>query len=521
VRLNPTAVNGYGYIDPVMYPPLFLYIPAFLRLCGVSMLTAYQLFIFIINLATAVIAYRCTLRLCKDRSTALIMSAAYTLALYRLINIFTRAALGELLAMAFLPLVILGMYAVFFGDEREYKWLVIGMTGVLNSNIPMLEITAVLCLIFALASVRQLRQGARLSALAGSVSFVTLLNAWVIYPLATVAASGLRVIGSTPNPANDAVYPAELFTTFDTATGLSGSLFSAYTGMPLSVGGILGVGALLWLFGRYILKKPFPSESERLEKIAAGSCALAAAALFFASTLFPWTAVGKIPYLGDFLGVVQFPWRYLGAATPLLCIAFALGLHRLAGDRFNRKIVVFAGVAAVMLAASPYIDHYMQDENQWALLSNKFASININYLGGEEYYRQGTNREALSTRPPTVTSSSEQLKVFHYARRYTSLSFDYSASEPPAGAYLEAPLYYYDGYGAALDGKTKLSVYAGMNGVLRILLPDGVSEGHIDVSFHVPAAYRAAELISLLTVLGALGGYIAGKRRKKIAIRQK
>jgi hypothetical protein len=297
--------------------------------------------------------------------------------------------------------------------------------------------------------------------------------------------------------------------------------------MPLSVGGILGVGALLWLFGRYVLKKPFPADSERLEKLAAGSCALAAAALFIASTLFPWETVGKLPYLGKFLSVVQFPWRYLGAATPLLCVVFALGLHRLVGERFNRKIVVFAAVAAVAFAASPYIDRYMQDENQWALLGDKFTAINVNYLGGEEYFRQGTNREALSNRPPTVTASSEWLEVSHYARRYTSLSFDYSDPAPLPGAYLEAPLYFYEGYEAALDGGTALPVYAGTNGLARILLPDGVSAGHVDVSFRAPTAYRIAEGISLLTVLCALGMYLAGKRRsarpprKKRAVRQK
>ena len=506
VRLNPTALNGYGYIDPVMYPQVFLYIPAFFRLCGMSTLSAYQVFIFMINLATAFSAYHCVLRLSRARPVALVAAAAYTMALYRLINIFTRAALGELLAMVFLPWVILGIYQVFWGDEKEYKTLVAGFTGLISSNILILEISGVLCLIFALVSIQRLGQRTRLLALLKTAGFILLLNLWFIYPFIRVLPTGLNVIIHTPaNPGEDAVYPAEMFSTFNKALGLSGNLHVPFTGMPLSVGGILGIGVLLWLYGRFVVKKPYPGEEDgeggRLDKIGAWCCLFALGALFTASILFPWKVVAQVPVLGKFLSAVQFPWRYLGIATPLLCIVSALGLYRFMGDTCRRKVLVFAAIAALMFAASPYIDHYMQDNSQSASLPNKFASFDINYLGGEEYLRIRTNRLALVERPPVIVSSSDGVSIVNYERRYMNLSFDFRSSPPRDGVFLDAPLYYYPGYEARFNGKTILPLGIGENGVVRFFLPPGALAGHVDLRFKSPASYRWMELISLVTVL--------------------
>ena len=45
VRVDTAFLNGYGYISSMMYGEALLYIPALLRLCGVSMMASYQAFI--------------------------------------------------------------------------------------------------------------------------------------------------------------------------------------------------------------------------------------------------------------------------------------------------------------------------------------------------------------------------------------------------------------------------------------------------------------------------------------------
>ncbi len=56
VVIFPEALAGNGYLNS-MYPYLFLYIPAFLRLFGVSLALSYKTLIFLANIATVAITW--------------------------------------------------------------------------------------------------------------------------------------------------------------------------------------------------------------------------------------------------------------------------------------------------------------------------------------------------------------------------------------------------------------------------------------------------------------------------------
>ena len=56
----------------------------------------------------------------------IVMSLLYTLSGYRLTNAIYRAAVGELTAIAFIPLVFLGLWQLFQEDDKTKWWRVIG-----------------------------------------------------------------------------------------------------------------------------------------------------------------------------------------------------------------------------------------------------------------------------------------------------------------------------------------------------------------------------------------------------------
>ena len=112
------SFNGYGYASPVFYPSLFLYFPALLEALGVTVVDAVNVWLFLCNLATAASMYYSASRLFCSARIGCLASILYTLGIYRLGNFYTRAAYGELTAMIFLPLVILGFYEVFCRDEK-------------------------------------------------------------------------------------------------------------------------------------------------------------------------------------------------------------------------------------------------------------------------------------------------------------------------------------------------------------------------------------------------------------------
>ena len=101
---------GRGYLA-TLYPSFFIYIPAFIRLLGVSTAKAFSFFIILINTATMYTSYITAKKLTGRRDAGVIFMALYTMLPYRVELLWYRNALGELLAMIFLPLLFLSFIA--------------------------------------------------------------------------------------------------------------------------------------------------------------------------------------------------------------------------------------------------------------------------------------------------------------------------------------------------------------------------------------------------------------------------
>ena len=144
VNILPEGLQNNGYMN-AMYPYLFLYIGAFMRLCGVSLAFSYKTLIFLSNLGSAVCAYVAVKSMVKSRRSVILSVVLYTLMPYRFTNIFSRGDLGETLALVFWPMVIAGLYHIVMGDRKKWHYLVIGFTGALQSHILSVAYVAAVC----------------------------------------------------------------------------------------------------------------------------------------------------------------------------------------------------------------------------------------------------------------------------------------------------------------------------------------------------------------------------------------
>ena len=136
VRLTTTTLNGYGYANPLCYCELFLLLPALLYNLWLPLRTCYQIYIFAVTLATCLIAYFSFGRITESRRLGLLGAMLYTLSCYRLVCVYTRAAVGEFTAMAFFPLVLLGLYGLYTKDKPRFAdWLPmsLGMAAMVQS----------------------------------------------------------------------------------------------------------------------------------------------------------------------------------------------------------------------------------------------------------------------------------------------------------------------------------------------------------------------------------------------------
>ena len=163
-----------------MYPYLFLYIGAFLRICRVSLALSYKVLIFLANLGAAVSAYVTVKSIVQSRRSVILAVVLYTLMPYRFTNIFSRGDLGEILALVFWPLVIAGLYHVILGDRRKWYFLVIGFSGALQSHILSAAFVAVICVITALVYVGRIIRDKRYVEIGKAAGISMLLNMWYL-----------------------------------------------------------------------------------------------------------------------------------------------------------------------------------------------------------------------------------------------------------------------------------------------------------------------------------------------------
>ena len=189
VRAQSGWLYEQGYAISLFYGDLFLMIPALLQLTGFSIMASYKLFVLGVIAVTALVAYHSFKRCVKDEYAALFGSMVYLLTPYHIVTIYSRGAVGEYLAMIFLPLICCGGYLLFTEDMtakdyKKYKWyIILGASGVMQSYLTSMVITIVLgvlaCLVFRKKAFRK----QTFMQLLEAAAIVWLINAWFWVPL--------------------------------------------------------------------------------------------------------------------------------------------------------------------------------------------------------------------------------------------------------------------------------------------------------------------------------------------------
>lgn len=124
-----------GYLLEAFYPWLMLLPFSIFRNItsniNVAIGLGYAFYIFIaLNLVYHVIN-----KILKNEKQAILTSIIYSFSGYILTDCFKRMALGEILAMIFLPVAVYGFYAVFFGNKKDWPYLAFGMSAIILSHI--------------------------------------------------------------------------------------------------------------------------------------------------------------------------------------------------------------------------------------------------------------------------------------------------------------------------------------------------------------------------------------------------
>lgn len=506
VRVHGGTLNDYGYPNSLFYPELLLYLPALLRMAGASLLTAFRAFLVFLNVLTFVFGYISFRRFTGSRFWGLVLAAVYLLNPYRLICLYYRSAIGEAAAMVFLPLVVYGLYAILYGEKKDWRFLVLGATGVVQSHILSTQLAAIFAAVVVVCSLPRLFDAEkRWKSLLAAAVCTALLNVWFLVPmLLMILQLGLSVF-SRPQG-------VVIEQSLDGFFGF-GSLQTAGH-FPLGWVSLLAVP--VYLLVRIIVKKT--ASNARLCRI--GDLLLGIGCVCVLGTTFytPWQQMLNIPVLGKMLGSIQFAYRLLGIAQ--VCLAFVLGcagLLFLRGRPYARAVGVGIVCLTVVCASAFYESGLRLSESAGVTKSEYTSSLdNRLSVGQAEYIVEGADPDKMVAQPPQLESTNETFAVSGLVRYGTRTCFSYTMDlAADTENKIVVPVTYIPNYVVKVNGqRVPVEKYEGAKVAFQASAP----QADVTVEYREPLTFRLCELVSLgmlvLLVCPVLPFIYSRKKRK-------
>ena len=561
VRMQSVQLRGFGYPNGVCYGDALLYPFAAMRLLGVPLEECWRSMAIATNLLTAALAYAFFRRMaCGGRAPALLGAALWTLSPYRLFDMYARAAVGEYLALALLPVVAYGFFSVFArgragASPLGWLWLALGMAGVVFSHVlttALVLIALVPLGVFGLVVVGPGRRasGARdcaLAALACALVSAGLLLPFLDYylnvPLAVTSAPASEVTAMALRNVSGLAQVFGLLPGFAFADGSHATLglavaAAAVMASAVALTGVGGAGPSRRAWG--------------------GALVVVGALMALSATrLFPWGAGGDrgvLSWAVAKLSVIQFPWRMLGPASFLFVTAAvvtwprshrepeAQGRHGRAGDgdvsrgRGPDRPRVPARLLAALLVALSCVEgaHAAasfvggagpQDLYQLMVGDGTGRFVGSIGMGGEYLMPDVLARVGDASKlKETLWDGCEEngsAKATGYAQSGSTRTLRVTGG--PLGGRVTLPMLWYPQYEAEASGggSADIRLVRTEEGYGALEVPPG-ADADVTVRFVEPLAWRVSEAVSVLslaTLLALLEHGTPSRRRALCPVR--
>lgn len=492
VNILPEGLEGNGYMN-AMYPYLFLYIGAFLRICRVSLAFSYKVLIFLSNLASACCIYVAVKSMVKSRRSVLLAVVFYTLMPYRFTNILSRGDLGETLALIFWPMVIAGLYHLIMGDKKRWYYLVIGFSGILQSHILSAAYAATICAITALLYCVHLARDKRYIALLKAAGLTVLLNVWYVVPflyyyfMENLDKEVLRWSGYFEQSINLSNMTQSI------------SLYNKqYFSLGLALLGGVGIAVIYFVCERG--KKLGDTDGFLLYLLILG-----AALVFMSTGYFPSRAMMASSFFSNIATMLQFPWRFLGPASACFTFVGAAALERskLVKPYRNALFAMLVGLNLLVIVTVPADNNHVPYKNAGAVAS-KGHETKLGTSVGLFYPHEWRLIDAMDAKltRSVIISDIGSVSVHDYKKEGTKAAVSYTAISDKA--YIELPLQNYLGYRASDELGNPLKITKGEGGRMRFMTKGDGVEHRIYVRYGPVPGFVAANVVSALTVLACL-----------------
>lgn len=506
VKIHPLWAKGYGYAVGIFYGDTLLYFPALLRLLGFSIQTAYKFFAAAMNLGTVLISYFSFKKMFRSRKMGIIGSLLYSTALYRLLDTYTRAAVGEYTAMLFFPLVLCGFYLIFTESDSK-SWIkhsiliALGLTGLVQSHALSCEMAAVVILLACIVMIRRICNRRVILSLVLSAALTFLMNVGFGVPFLDYyfnsdlyITSPMWDSGVSAGFQTRGIFPVQLFTLFQHSNGGSWNTTAGVNNeFTVGIGIVFLIGILLYCYLSFFHFKKYRDDKNFVP--AGLCCALGCLLLFMSTCYFPWD---RLSCLGSgveaVLNTLQFPWRLLAPATVLLTFTTCYAVSMLL--RFEDRAISFAVITGGFLLLAVNCGWYMYDFAFTGAPYRVYSVTDLDTMSmySYEYLPSATDPDKIVNNQiltNNIASWDSYLKK--------GLTIQCLVEQGNHEGYIDFPLNYYPYYTCkAISSGENLSVSSGSNGMLRVTFPAGFRDT-VQITFREPWFWRAAEMISLIS----------------------
>lgn len=492
VNILPEGLQNNGYMN-AMYPYLFLYIGAFLRICRVSLAFSYKTLVFLANVGSAVCAYVAVKSMVKSRRSVYLAVVLYTLMPYRFTNILSRGDLGETLALVFWPMVIAGLYHIVMGERKKWHYLVIGFTGALQSHILSVVYVAAVCVITVLLYCVRIWKERRYLEVFKAAGLTVLLNAWYVVPFLyyyfneELDKEVLRWSGYYEQSINLSNMTQSI------------SLYNKqYFSLGLALLGCVGIGVV------YLLCEKRGRVSET-DGFVLYLLTLGGIFVFLTTGYFPSRALMSNGLFYNIATMLQFPWRFLGPASAcfLFVGAFCLAKSEFLKPYRNVAAAMLVGLNLLIIVTVPTDNNHVPYQDAQSVASKGHETKLVTSVGlfyPHEWRLLGATDDKLTA--SVVLSDFSEVSVHDFKKEGTKAAVSYTARSKDA--FIELPLQNYLGYRAQDELGQPVKIEQGEGGRMRFFVNGDGAEHRIYVRYGPVPAFVIADVVSALTVLYCL-----------------
>lgn len=513
VKMQPVWLNDYGYPVSILYGDLFLYVPAVLRIIGFSLQASYKIYLVMIQIITAINTYLCCKEIAEDRKLGVVGCFLYVFATNRMTNIYYRAAVGEYTALAFLPLVFLGLFYLLGEKERTraeqkkvFFLLVMGYTFMLESHMLSFNIAIVFSIIYCLFHFKKFLQNFWFLV---KTALITIgLNLGFLVPMADYMISHdmkVKYASQIENMQEHGLFLSQLFQMFRFPVSLSGNVMNGVGGdMAIGIGlaYMLMLALFVWeLCCCFWRKKKGLANEGMIQTESVRIFVIFLLCLVMSCYFFPWHAIGKIPVLGSILTPYQFAWRFIGIATFLgvILTMYALKALEKLTDR-TIKVAAIVVLGTLTLIGSQYLmDNKVSDSTARTKVTSSASIYTAGAVANGEYLFVENSAMAIIDQQP-VPADETAVSITSYEKKNSRISME---CENLTDEVQQVKVSFLDYKGFVATDKTtgeKLDTTCDEQHILTVLLPAGY-QGMVQVCFRQPWYWRVAELASLAVLI--------------------